>query len=114
MLFNAYKYMYTTYTTNTMDEHNVYKLHTHTHTHTHTHLTAETKSKKEIGLDLSVDDNIMIGQDFFVRVTLTNKTSKTRNFELSLKGNVVLYTGASGQLVKSLEQKIRLKGQESE
>ena len=85
----------------------------HTHTHTHTPLTAETESEKEIGLDLSVDDNIMIGQDFFARVTVTNKTSKAKDFQLSLKGHVVLYTGASGQLVKSLEQKMRLKGKES-
>ena len=55
----------------------------------------------------------MIGQDFFARVTVTNKTSKARDFQLSLKGHVVLYTGASGQLVKSLEQKMRLKGKES-
>ena len=85
----------------------------HTHTHTHTPLTAETESEKEIGLDLSVDDNIMIGQDFFARVTVTNKTLKAKDFQLSLKGHVVLYTGASGQLVKSLEQKMRLKGKES-
>ena len=105
--------------------------HTHPYTHTlahtlthtppsHTHHpcmhphTAETESEKEIGLEISVDDNVMIGQDFFVRATVTNKTSRAREFQLTLNGHAVLYTGSPGQLVKSLEERFKLKGRESE
>ena len=76
--------------------------------------TAETESEKEIGLEISVDDNVMIGQDFFVRATVTNKTSRAREFQLTLNGHAVLYTGSPGQLVKSLEERFKLKGRESE
>ncbi len=38
----------------------------------------ETESEKSIGVELSVDDDVVIGQDFFVRATITNKTNTTR------------------------------------
>ena len=38
----------------------------------------ETESEKSIGVDLSVDDDVVIGQDFFVRATITNKTDTKR------------------------------------
>ncbi len=38
----------------------------------------ETESEKSIGVDLGVDDDVVIGQDFFVRATITNKTDTKR------------------------------------
>ena len=40
--------------------------------------TAETESEKSIGVELSVDDDVVIGQDFFVRAVVTNKTDTIR------------------------------------
>ena len=39
---------------------------------------AETESEKSIGLELSLDEDAVIGQDFFVRAEVTNKTDSIR------------------------------------
>ncbi len=43
-----------------------------------THTIAESESEKRIGVEITVDDDVIIGQDFFVRATVTNKTETTR------------------------------------
>ena len=77
-------------------------------------LTAgETQSQKEIEVELTVDNDVMIGQDFLVRATVTNKGTKTREFNFRLHGRAMLYTGAPGQMVKSHEDSFTLKGGQS-
>ena len=55
----------------------------------------------------------MIGQDFFVRAELKNKTKQVKTFRLKLLGRAMLYTGAPGQQVKASEEEYSLKGGES-
>ena len=74
------------------------------------HTLAETESEKEIGLELSVDDDVIIGQDFFVRAVVTNRTRSQRAFKLYLHGRATLYTGAPGQIVKAMEDEFTLNG----
>ncbi len=56
----------------------------------------------------------MIGQDFFVRAIVTNKTEETKEFRVQLRGNAMLYTGAAGQSVKSGSWTFSLGPKESE
>ena len=71
---------------------------------------AETESEKQIGLELLVDDDVIIGQDFFVRAVVTNRTRSQRDFKLFLNGRATLYTGAPGQTVKFTEDEFTLNG----
>lgn len=75
---------------------------------------ADTEGEKAIGLDLSIDENIVIGQDFYVRATVTNKTGNAKQFELYISGRATLYTGASGQSVKSNNWNVQLNPGQSE
>ncbi len=45
---------------------------------TYTLYLAESESEKSIGVEVTVDDDVIIGQDFFVRALITNKTDTTR------------------------------------
>ena len=74
------------------------------------HTLAEAKSEKQIGLELSVDDNVIIWQDFFVRAVVTNRTRSQRDFKPFLNGRATLYTGAPGQTVKSMEEEFTING----
>ena len=41
-------------------------------------LTAETESEKQIGVELVVQDDVLVGQNFTVTATVTNKTVSSR------------------------------------
>lgn len=37
-----------------------------------------------IGLELEVNDDVLIGQDFFVKATVTNKSSSARSVDVDV------------------------------
>lgn len=56
----------------------------------------------------------MLGRAFSVTATVTNRASVRKEFRVHIHGKAMLYTGAPGQVVKSWEEKVTLRGGESE
>ena len=42
------------------------------------HGLAETEAEKEIGVELTLDDDVVIGEDFIMKTTITNKGAATK------------------------------------
>ena len=50
----------------------------HTFMHVCMHGLAETEAEKEIGVELTLDDDVVIGEDFIMKATITNKGAATK------------------------------------
>ena len=73
----------------------------------------ETKSEKLIGLSIEAGQDITIGQDFEVKVSVTNKSSSDKTLKIHVHGSAVLSNGAPGQTIKSCDYTVTLKKWES-
>jgi hypothetical protein len=71
-------------------------------------LLAGTEAETELEVDISSDTNTFIGQSFTITVKVTNKTSNRHDYHVNIRGRAMLYTGITGQVVKSSQEEISL------
>ena len=69
---------------------------------------SEVQSEVEVGI--SVDKEVLVGHSFTVVVKVTNKTRKSHDYRVRIRGRAMLYTGIAGQVVKSSSANITVKG----
>jgi transglutaminase 1 len=74
-------------------------------------LASEVQSEVEVGI--SVDKEVLVGHSFTVVVKVTNKTRKSHDYRVRIRGRAMLYTGIAGQVVKSSSANITVKGNQS-
>lgn len=63
-------------------------------------LLASTEAQKVLGVAINTAESVLIGQDFKMMATVTNKSSSERTLRVRFYGRAALYTGAPGQMVK--------------
>ena len=69
---------------------------------------AETEAERELTVKLSASREVLIGETFTVIATVTNKTRSSHTYRVNIRGRAMLYTGVTGQVVKTTEESITL------
>ena len=88
--------------------------HTATPTPSHPHTLTASETQKEVGVEVSVGNGVLIGQSFTVVVSVTNKTKESHQYSVRVRGRAMLYTGITGQVVRNHSENINLRHGQSE
>ena len=65
-------------------------------------------------MEVSVGSGVLIGQSFTVLVSVTNKTKKSHQYSVRVRGRAMLYTGITGQVVRNHSENISLRPDQGE
>ena len=60
-------------------------------------------------MEVEVNKEVLVGQSFTVVVKVTNKTRKSHDYSVRIRGRAMLYTGITGQVVKSTSDNLSLR-----
>ena len=62
-----------------------------------------------MAVEISINKEVLVGQSFTVVVKVSNKTRRSHDYRVTIRGRAMLYTGITGQVVKSDTQNINIK-----
>ena len=75
---------------------------------------ASSETAARVGLAITTSDDVIIGQSFTVVATVTNKTSEDHVYGVRVRGRAMLYTGITGQVVKSVTERVHVTANQCE
>lgn len=61
-----------------------------------------------MGVVITASNDVIIGQSFTVVAKVTNNTNDDHSYGIRLRGRAMLYTGITGQVVKSTSEQLNI------